>query len=122
VNVRQTLLAFLVFVLSGVPATAVVCDLMWCERTPVETAGCHDHPSSSDVWDVVAPGDSCSHFSVVTPFVSPGHRHLTVSAVALAVVEVSLREPALTTPGADLVVTHGPPRPALAAQFQPLRI
>jgi hypothetical protein len=120
--VRHTVLAFLVFVLSGVPATALVCDLMWCEQTPVETAGCHDHPAASDGWRVVATGDSCSHLSPVTPFVTPGHRHLTAGAVALAVVEVPVREPVLTRPWADLVVTHGPPRSSLAAHFQPLRI
>ncbi len=119
---RPIALTFLVFVLSGVPATAVVCDLVLCERTPANAANCHEHSADGEGRRLVTAADSCSHLAFVAPFVAPVHRHITAAPGTSAVVGLPLARPLRSYVLADATLTGARPRSALAEQVAPLRI
>lgn len=72
----------LVAALSGVPATAVLCDLLLCaEEAASQTQGCHEHPQPSG--DAVsASSRGCTHLSDGVPSVPAGSRVTLAAAPA----------------------------------------
>ena len=64
----------LVAALSGVPAAAVVCDLLLCVAPAAQVGGCHDH-GAPQPGDIVSPADdACTHLADSAPFVAPAPR------------------------------------------------
>jgi len=113
-----------VFVLSGVPAAAIVCDLVLCpdrvERATA-SAGCHDHArSQSGEWLTTRTAD-CTHMSPVDPYVASGSRVVFQPAASAPVasipcVVVTFRD------GVNARLAHGPPTTSYTASSVALRI
>lgn len=105
---KAAVLFVLAFLLSGVPATAVVCDLLLCEAPAAALAqGCHDHGGSSDRDIITASTRGCTHLAEGALFVSTSPRPASdAESTSLA--------PA--PPGLPLNTPHTTPfRPAYAA-------
>ena len=65
----------LVAALSGVPATAVVCDVLLCDDGTASAAqGCHEHAGSSAGVVVAEATNGCTHLADSLPFVTPSLR------------------------------------------------
>jgi hypothetical protein len=117
--VRRFLTCVLVFVLAGVPAAAVVCDLMLCV-TP-QHVPCHDH-ARQDGHDarVVANADGCNHLVLTAPYTSNGFR-LAFAPVTLIATAVEFPRLEATGWTAPHVFSRGSP-PGPVAFLAPLRI
>jgi hypothetical protein len=114
--------AVLVFVLSGMPASAVLCDLVLCSPTPRAAEGCHEHDASSSSGPAVSPADSCSHLAAVAPFLVAAERDSAGRAVPPAAAE-GPRAP--DRPGAPVhpsPTANRFPRIGASGRFLPLRI
>jgi hypothetical protein len=75
--VSRVLILPLVFVLSGVPAAAVVCDLMLCAdpaKSDAASTGCHDHATPTSAKRMSARDGDCTHISTADPYVASGSR------------------------------------------------
>jgi hypothetical protein len=64
----------LVFVLTGVPATAVLCDLVLCAAERTAATSCHDHGTPADADQVSSAAGNCSHLASIAPFVAAPQR------------------------------------------------
>ena len=99
----------LVAALSGVPAAAVVCDLLLCVAPAAQVGGCHDH-GARQPGDVVSPADdACTHLADSAPFVAPAAREVNdgpVSVVRAAALPARQPDPA---PYAQIAARAGPP-------------
>ena len=120
----RALILILVFALSGVPAAAVVCDLVLCLH-PVTAAatdtGCHEHAAAQPGPHVEAV-DRCAHLAAVDPGVAPASRfvaHLIVAALPAA---TALTESVELSRAGGPFLAHGPPTPFHATSHIPLRI
>ena len=117
--VRRLLTCLLVFVLAGVPAAAVVCDLVLC-ITPQDVQ-CHEHarPSGGGA-RVVANANGCNHLVLTAPYTSNGFRLAFTQVILIAAAGEFAR---LETTGwtAPLVSSRGSP-PGPAVFLSPLRI
>ena len=67
----RLVLPILVFLLSGVPATAVVCDLLLCVE-PAAASACHEHTGGDADAAMAAVAAGCSHFAPIPPAVQHG--------------------------------------------------
>ena len=68
---KAAVLFVLASLLSGIPATAVLCDLWLCDAPAAALAdGCHEHGASSAGEIITASTDSCTHFTDTALFVS----------------------------------------------------
>jgi hypothetical protein len=126
VNVGRLILVVLVFMLSGAPASAVLCDLVLCgESSPAAAQaapGCHEHAAAPGGERALSAVDSCSHLSFVAPFLTPGPREAANGVMLPVVADVArcrhMLDPAFA---ADRSKCTASPH-ALVVAFQPLRI
>ena len=119
----RTLTTILVFVLSGMPAAAVVCDLVVCPRqssAPLR-AGCHEHATTGDGTQLSAARGACAHLSVVDPFVPASPRH-ALSLVAALVAPIAGAVTAVSALPVPAWRSHRPPTRSRQSQPTPLRI
>jgi hypothetical protein len=126
VNVPRVVLVFLVFVLSGTPASAVLCDMVLCsEAAPAiseASAGCHEHAATSGGERALSAADGCSHLSFIAPFLTPGPRGASSDAAAAVVIDVPRHQHPLVTALAADPARRPAPRHIIATPFRPLRI
>ncbi len=72
---KAAVLFVLAFVLSGIPATAVVCDLWLCEAPAAELGqGCHEHGGSSGGGIITGSTRGCTHLADSAVFVGTSPR------------------------------------------------
>lgn len=72
---KAAVLFVLAFLLSGIPATAVLCDLWLCEAPAAAPAqGCHEHGGSSGGDGMTASTRGCTHLTESALFVSTSLR------------------------------------------------
>ena len=114
----------LVLVLSGVPATAVLCDVLFCAEPSAPRAAssaCHDHVPASSGKQVDAREADCTHLSLVDPFVASVSRVLLPPVVPAALPGTL---PLSSTRGPLLLLKpdHGPPDIPRSSSPRPLRI
>jgi hypothetical protein len=112
------MLVLLVLALSGLPAGAVLCDLVFC--APITTAGCHEHGTAPVDGMLVSAVDACSHLALVRPFV-PEHRHAR-SGAGPAVLEMPPCDVLVAQWRTAVRTTHAPPPRDLSPRVLPLRI
>jgi hypothetical protein len=110
-----------VFVLSGVPAAAVACDLLVCSPKAGTVSGCHEHATTVGE-RAVSAADTCSHLWLVAPFVAPTHRADVSGHFNAALLDVPLQRHALTGSWAESLLTQRLLRGGASTRFQPLRI
>jgi hypothetical protein len=122
--VNGFLIVPLVLALSGVPAAAVVCDLVLCPdpaKAAAASTGCHDHalPQSGER---MAPSEGdCTHISAVDPYVASGSR-VVFQPVASAPVASMSDVPVTSLHSVEVRSARGSPNSPPAASSLPLRI
>ena len=113
-----------VLALSGVPAAAVVCDLVLCPDPAMAAAastGCHDH-ALPQAGERMTPGaDDCTHISAVDPYLASASR-VAFPPVAPAPIASMSHVPMPSFHGLEVRSAHGSPNVPLAASPLPLRI
>jgi hypothetical protein len=114
--------AVLVFVLSGMPASAVLCDLLLCSPSPVAAEGCHEHGASTDDQRAVSSSDRCSHLSFAGPFLAAAHRESGTRIAPVASVDRSLHPELLSLRRYRTIAANVLPRRDASTRFVPLRI
>lgn len=113
--------ALLVLVLSGMPAPAVLCDLVLCSPAPAAD-GCHEHRASTRTEHAVSSADTCSHLALVAPSLAAAQREGGTGS-ALVAVSVTPRYLERSSPPIGNALNANAPRRAdAAARFLPLRI
>jgi hypothetical protein len=121
--VNRILILPLVLTLSGLPAVAVVCDLMLCSDRAESAgeSGCHDHPAQQSGSRVISHSDSCTHLSQPDPYLASISR-LLVQLVASTSAE--RMPPAAVVPlrSVDRSLAHGPPGAVRVTPSLSLRI
>ena len=120
-NVIRLVIAFVAFVLSGVPTAAVVCDLFLC-RTLTPPHGCHAHAPSADAETLLSGAQGCAHLSVVAPFVTTGSRHLLNHNNSAATIATVRDVPVVCEASAGSPGLHGSPLVHRTCVSCPLRI
>jgi hypothetical protein len=113
----RILIAFVAFVLSGVPAATVVCDLVLCPPPRVESKhadaprrGCHEHSTTSGGARIAAAAHGCAHLLIVAPFVPSGSRQLVDVTVVAPLIDATYCLSAASQPQSPEALPHGPPR------------
>jgi hypothetical protein len=119
-NVIRLVIAFVAFVLTGVPAAAVVCDLFLCRATSPH--GCHPHAPSPDAETLLSGAQGCAHLSVVAPFVTTGSRHLLNHNNSAATIATLHDLPVVCEASAGSPGLHGSPLVYCTCVSCPLRI
>ena len=121
---RLGIVFLLVFVLSGVPAAAVACDLVVCPgptMPPRASTGCHDHALPQSGKGISARADDCSHIAVVDPYVTSALGIGFQPAASTVVASVS-GVVVIAHHGLDARPAHGPPHASPALSSLALRI
>jgi hypothetical protein len=123
-TVNRFVIAPLVLLLSGVPATAIVCDLVLCSdrATPAAAStGCHDHTAPDSGKRVTPRPDDCSHISQVEPYVASASR-VVYQPVGSAPAGSASHVAARSHDGVNTPSAHGVPVTPPTTSFLPLRI
>ena len=114
----------LVLLLSGIPAAAIVCDLMLCQdpaKAASDSSGCHDHSSTDAARKMIAADETCTHASAIEPYVAVGFRVVFSSMVSEPVAPLFHTALPLRS-GGEHIVAHSPPDGSLPVSSRPLRI
>jgi hypothetical protein len=112
----------LAFILSGVPATAVVCDLFLCvDPAGVAAEPCHAHAVAADGERMTPGQEDCDHLVAAGPYVASTRAVSIDPPAAIQGTAASVSAPTVEQhPGAPS--THAPPRLLRTPRDLPLRI
>jgi hypothetical protein len=122
---KRFLVIPLLFVLSGVPAASIVCDLLLCTESATAGAahaGCHDHASSELGSRITARGDACTHLSVADPSLASGRRPAPQSVRSTAARASISETPLIALHFEHRQLARAPSRASFVTSFVPLRI
>jgi hypothetical protein len=122
--VNRLVIIPLVLALSGVPAAAVVCDLVLCPdpaKAAATSTGCHDHALPQSGERMTPSAGDCTHISAVEPYLASASR-VAFQPLASAPVASMSHVPVTSLHRMDVRTAHGSPNSPLAASSLPLRI
>ena len=115
----------LVLVLSGLPAAAVVCDLVLCpDRAKTDRAhsACHEHASPRSGAQLLARGETCAHIAAVDAYLASWWRPMARQIDSIVAAHAPFGAAVFPLPAAPGILVHGPPRACYATSSLPLRI
>jgi hypothetical protein len=114
--------ALLVFVLSGMPASAVLCDLVLCSPAPAAGDGCHGHGTTISTARAVASADRCSHLAFTAPSLAAAPRESGARVAPVAAAEGPRFPERVYAPVNHVLAAKAPHRTDTPERFLPLRI
>jgi hypothetical protein len=118
------LLVFLLsFILSGVPATAMVCDLFVCaDPAAPPTAQCHGHTLAASGERLVAAAEDCNHLVAAGPYVTSSTRAISIDPLSVAAGSPALDATLAAERRLGRPSQHAPTRLLRTPRDLPLRI